>query len=47
MPLPVYLYSTRTDLLFVVPLPAARGVSADVFSERGVAVVCSQLGTVA
>ncbi|XP_013791461.2 dynein heavy chain, cytoplasmic-like [Limulus polyphemus] len=39
--LPVYLNSTRAELLFTVDLAAASGQNKHSFYERGVAVMCS------
>lgn len=39
--LPVYLNSTRTELLFTVDLAVAPGQSPHSFYERGVAVITS------
>lgn len=39
--LPVYLNSTRTELLFTVDLAVAAGQDSHSFYERGVAVLTS------
>lgn len=43
--LPVYLHPTRQNLLFTLAFTAAKGLDPRLFSERGVAIICTtQLG---
>ena len=42
--LPIYLNSTRANLLLTVDLRASPGVTQHTFYERGVAIICSALG---
>lgn len=39
--LPVYLHSSRQNLLFTLDLKIGAGLNASQFYERGVAIVCS------
>ncbi|XP_004348847.1 dynein heavy chain [Capsaspora owczarzaki ATCC 30864] len=41
--LPVYLNTTRSNLLLTVFIKAPQGVTEDVFYQRGVAILCSSL----
>jgi len=43
--LPVYLHATRQSLLFTLEFLAAKGLTPNLFYERGVAIICTtQLG---
>lgn len=41
--LPLYLNTTRSNLITVVPFEPAAGVKPDVFYRRAVAMMCSSL----
>lgn len=41
--LPVYLNATRANLVFMVSMKPAPGLTQDVFYKRGVALLCSSL----
>ena len=42
--MPVYLNSTRADLLFIIDLEAGKNQEEFSVYERGVAFICSALG---